>query len=160
MIGSIEEAAIDMHRRIDDLLELSRLGHATRSWAQVRTRDVVESALRTHEQSLPTPRYHISDPLPIVTGDVQSSSRAWTTSSPTPSSTGAAAAACILHVHPGPDSRHPQVRVADRGPGIEPRYSTSGIFGCSRELSDRTEGSGVGLALVRRVRRSMVAALG
>ena len=49
-----------------------------------------------------------------------------------------------------PDDEHAIVFVRDNGIGIEPRHLAR-VFGLFEKLDARSEGSGVGLALVKRV---------
>lgn len=154
-IGRIRAAADRMERLLEDLLELSRTGRIDRPHEDVRLEDVVGEARALAEGRLAARgvRVEVEAALPVVRGDrhrlvelVQNlldnaakfmgereDPAVWIGARDTGSSPG-----------------HVTVYVRDNGVGIEPAHHAR-VFELFHRLDPRVEGTGLGLALARRI---------
>jgi signal transduction histidine kinase len=151
-INLISTAADRMRRLLDALLELSRIGRVVGAATNVPLDPVVAEALAALSGPIASAgvTVRVSTPLPAVRGDrlrlVQvfqnliENSVKFTADSPEPRVEVAAYHADAQVI----------AYVKDNGIGVEPRH-TERIFNLFEQLDRRTPGSGVGLALVRRV---------
>lgn len=148
----IGEATDRMRGLLDDLLELSRVGHLMNPPQPLPMAEIVQAALELthghfHARAV---QVHIAADLPVVYGDrtrlievVQNlldNAAKFMGQQPNPRVT--------ISVR---QTGHEQVIVVqDNGIGIAPEYHQK-IFGLFDKLDRKSEGSGVGLALVRRI---------
>jgi PAS domain S-box-containing protein len=153
-IGRITDAADKMDRLLRELLELSRIGRAMNPPEQVPFEQVVREALGLVAGHLQEGgiRVEIAAGMPVVSGDhvrlvevvqnlVENAAK-FMGSQPAP----------LIEVGARAEERDgkPVFFVRDNGIGIEPQYQEK-IFGLFDKLDNRTEGSGIGLALVKRI---------
>ena len=150
----IKDAAGRMQLLLDELLELARIGHQMNPPVDVPFNAIVEEALSVVESQIMNRgvTVHVQEDLPAVHGDkirlaevVQNlvdNAIKFMGSQPDP---------CIeigMEVRHEVDSAVFFVR--DNGIGILPQYQDR-IFGLFNKLNAKTEGTGVGLALVKRI---------
>jgi PAS domain S-box-containing protein len=153
-VGRIRQATDKMDRLLRELLELSRAGRAMKPPEPVALGDVVREALaavegRLREQGIAV---EVAPGLPVVLGDrtrltevVQNlldNAVKCTGNGPQPR--------IEIGVRPPGADGMPVVFVRDNGVGIDPRY-TERVFGLFEKLDPKSEGTGIGLALVRRI---------
>ena len=142
-----------MQRLLQDLLELSRVGRVvnpargraprrcsrTRRWSSC---GATSTAAASRSRSRRTSR----SSGPTAAG----SSRCCRTSSRTPRSSAAASAAPAIEIGTRRDGDEAVFFVRDNGRGIEPRFLER-VFELFEKLEPGSDGTGVGLALVRRI---------
>ena len=149
-VARIANAADRMKALLDDVLELSRIGRIVNPPEEIPLRELVDETLELLQASI-TGRQAIivvAPEMPAIRGDrtrlrevVQNLvENALKFSPDTP------------HIEIGCRIEGPQVVcwVRDRGRGLEPQY-THRIFGLFEQLDHAGEGTGVGLALVKRI---------
>jgi PAS domain S-box-containing protein len=155
-IQRIGDAADKMQRLLNDLLELSRIGRLVNASERVNLNRMISDVLELLHGRLtggPVPiRVSVQGALPDVYADSPRLMEVWQNlidnaakfmgDQPDP------------HIEIGlvPGSKHelPIFFVRDNGTGIDPRFKDR-IFGLFDKLDSRTEGTGVGLALVKRI---------
>jgi PAS domain S-box-containing protein len=149
----IAEAAARMQRLLDELLELSRAGQPVGPPGAVAIEEVVREALRLVAGDLAARavRVEVGERLPVVFGNrsrlVQVFQNVLANAAKFASPSGDA----VVRV----EARPPKdalvtVVVRDNGIGIDPRHQER-VFGLFEKLDPRGTGTGIGLALVRRI---------
>jgi signal transduction histidine kinase len=151
-LGRIVAAADKMHRLLDDLLELSRIGRVVHPPQDVSLGDLVKDAIELLKGQL-EPKgvvVQVADDLPTVRADrrrllevlqnLLENAAKFTGTQPQPK----------IEVGWRPGGAEPVFYVRDNGQGIEPRFLER-VFGLFEKLDPGGEGTGVGLALVRRI---------
>jgi PAS domain S-box-containing protein len=151
-VGRIGSAARKMMHLLDDLVELSRVGRVGNTAFEVSLRDIVDDALERVSGPLAERKVEVDvmADLPTVFGDkvrlvqvVQNlleNAVKYMGSRDDPR--------IQIGVRPDPDGVTCFVR--DNGMGVDPRYAQR-IFNLFEKLDPRSEGTGVGLALVKRI---------
>ena len=153
-IERITQATRKMNRLLTELLELSRIGRVINPSENVPFEEIVQEALSIVQGQLDARhvRVTVSQPLPVIHGDrarlvevVQNlvdNAAKFTSNQPQP------------HIEIGWRGTDPEGKpiffVRDNGIGIQPRYQER-IFGLFNKLDTQTDGTGVGLALVKRI---------
>jgi signal transduction histidine kinase len=150
----IKGAADSMERLLDELLKLSRIGRVANPPERVPLAFVVRDAVLMLRSQLDERgiRLEVDEPLPEVYGDrvrlvevvqnlVENAAKFHCAGSDRWVRVG---------VRPGSGGEGPVCFVADNGVGIEPRHHER-VFGLFEKLDAKAEGTGIGLALVRRV---------
>jgi PAS domain S-box-containing protein len=153
-IERITQATRKMNRLLTELLELSRIGRVINPSENVPFDEIVQEALSIVQGQLDARhiRVTVSQSLPVIHGDrarlvevVQNlvdNAAKFTSNQPQP------------HIEIGWRDTDPEGKpiffVRDNGIGIEPCYQER-IFGLFNKLDTQTEGTGVGLALVKRI---------
>lgn len=153
-LARIRDATDKMHRLLDELLELSRVGRKMNAPQHVPFGDIVREALELVSGQIKTRgvTVAVADGLPVVYGD----------------------RARLVEVVQNlvdnavkfsGDNREPRVEIGaraadhdegpvfyvrDNGIGVDPQYHER-IFGLFNKLDVQSDGTGVGLALVRRI---------
>jgi PAS domain S-box-containing protein len=148
----LKSAADNISRLLDELLEMSRIGRVMNAPESVRYEDILDAVLRNVAGSLTMKRVDVVV-LPcdvIFYADRQRLTEIWQNliensvkfmgSQPDP------------HIEVGSlkERRRLIFYVRDNGMGIDPRYHEK-IFGLFDKLDKKTEGSGLGLALIKRI---------
>lgn len=148
----IHEAAEKMKRLLDELLELSRIGRLVNPPSETPFRSIVDEALvltrgRLMEKHL---NIHVQDDLPIVIGDrprlvevVQNlvdNAAKFMGDQEEPR----------IEIGVRQQGNEQAFYVRDNGLGIDPAYRER-VFGLFDKLDPKSEGTGVGLALARRI---------
>ena len=148
----IKEAVSRMKRLLDELLELSRIGRLMNPPENVAFEDLVHEALQTARGRLEARgvTVDIQPDLPSVHGDRQrlvevlqnlvDNAAKFMCDQPVPR----------IEIGCQEQDGGPVFFVRDNGIGIEPRFHEQ-IFGLFNKLNPAIEGTGVGLALVRRI---------
>ncbi|HXF84526.1 MAG TPA: ATP-binding protein [Anaerolineales bacterium] len=148
----IGEATEKMHRLLDELLELSRVGRIVNPPSEAPFSTIVEEALslvKGHlmEKSI---QIHVEPNLPVVVGDYPrlvemmqnliENAVKFMGDQPEP------------RIEIGAREQNGEIVffVKDNGIGIEPQYHEK-IFGLFDKLNPKSEGTGIGLAIVKRI---------
>lgn len=151
--NTIERTAQRMRNVIDDMLELCRVGHVTRHIDEVNTDLLLQSIAADFQTQLTEHniRLEIPSDLPVVAASEQllrqlfenllSNAIKYGRGAPNP---------CIRIEYHGGDIEH-CFCVRDNGPGIDARYHAK-VFDLFHRLDrDDTNGTGIGLTLVKRI---------
>jgi signal transduction histidine kinase len=155
-IQRIGDAADKMERLLNDLLELSRVGRSVNISESIDLNQMIPEVLELLHGRLvsgPAPiRVHVQTQLPSVYGDRPRLFEVWQNLIDN--------AAKFMGDQPDPqiqigtagNNEHglPIFYVSDNGMGIDPRFKDR-IFGLFDKLDPRTEGTGIGLALIKRI---------
>ena len=149
----IQDAVNKMHRLLSELLELSRVGRLMNKPEKILFEDLVRDVLELTHGRLESRRVTVQTQpgLPAVYGDRQrlteflqnlvDNSAKFMGDQTNPR--------IEIGVHDG-ESGEPVFFVKDNGMGISPQYHGK-IFGLFDKLDAKTEGTGIGLALVKRI---------
>jgi signal transduction histidine kinase len=151
-ISRITEATDKMRSMLDDLLELSRIGRLLNPLEEVEFGDIVNEALnmiagRMKEKNI---RIIMADDLPKVHGDRQrlrevvqnllDNAVKYSCAQPSP----------VIEIGHRKTSEQDVFFIKDNGMGIDPKYQDK-IFGLFEKLDPSVEGTGIGLAIAKRV---------
>lgn len=148
----ISNAADKMHVLLSELLELSRIGRIMNPPEEVDLGEVVREAVETLDARLRSRNVTVSSPLalPSVYGDrirlrevfenLIDNAVKYAGDQPDP---------CV-EIGTRIDARGTVIYVKDNGIGIEPQFQGR-IFGLFEQLSPTSDGTGIGLALVKRI---------
>jgi PAS domain S-box-containing protein len=148
----IREAVDKMQQLLSDLLELSRIGRQVNPSQQVEFRDLVREAVAIVQGRLDASRARvvIQPDLPRVYGDRQrlvevlqnliDNAAKFMGDQPEP----------VIEIGCRKVDGIPVFFVRDNGIGIDPRFHDQ-VFGLFNKLDPRVDGTGVGLALVKRI---------
>jgi PAS domain S-box-containing protein len=149
-IDRMQRAAAKMQRLIDDLLEISRIGRVVHEAEPVRiadlAREFAELALPSAEHGV---RVEIDESTPVVTGDPTRLRQVLHNLLTNAVKYGCGESGGVIRVAGRVDEAETCFCVRDEGPGIDKPYQEK-IFGLFQRLDSSTEGTGVGLAIVRR----------
>jgi signal transduction histidine kinase len=147
----ISNATDKMDALLSDLLELSRIGRIVNPPEEVNLIELVQEAIETLDARLRANnvQVHISPDLPTLYGDRIRLREVFENLIDN--------AAKYIGDQPRPtieigvrDANNPIIFVKDNGIGIEPSYAKK-IFGLFEKLNPRSEGTGIGLALIKRI---------
>ncbi len=148
----IREAAEKMKRLLDELLELSRIGRLMNPPSDIPFEDIVQEALSLVRGRLRAGNIEVDvqTDLPVVSGDrrrlvevVQNlidNAAKFMGDQPNPK----------IEIGMRNETHEHIFFVRDNGIGLEPEYHQK-IFGLFDKLDPRSEGTGIGLALTRRI---------
>jgi PAS domain S-box-containing protein len=148
----IENAADKMQSLLADLLELSRVGRITNPPEEVNLAEVIKEAIETLDARLRSKNVivHCSLDLPTVYGDrirlrevfenLLDNAAKYMGNQPNP----------MIGIDSRVDDGETVFFVKDNGIGIEPQYQKK-IFGLFDKLNPTSEGTGIGLALIKRI---------
>jgi signal transduction histidine kinase len=148
----IENAADKMHLLLADLLELSRIGRIMNPPEEVDLSQVINEAIETLDARLRSKNVVVNCLLefPDVYGDrvrlrevfenLIDNAAKYTGDQPEP----------IIEIGTRNDDGETVFYVKDNGIGIEPQYQKK-IFGLFDKLNPASEGTGIGLALIKRI---------
>ena len=153
-LGRIRAATDRMSRLLDDLLELSRTGHIDRPHEDVPFEEVVREARSLVEGRLSARgvRVEVEGPLPVVRGDRErlvelvqnlldnAAKFAGDRKDPVVG----------IGARDGVPAGQAGIYVRDNGIGIDPAHQAR-VFELFQRLDPRVEGTGLGLALARRI---------
>ena len=149
----IREAANKMHILLTDLLELSRIGHFLNESQDVPFNDIVQDSLElVHGYLISSDITVQTQPnLPTVHGDRQRLIEVLQNLIDNAAKhMGSRANSYIMIGVQGEEDGMPIFFVRDNGIGIAPEYHER-IFGLFNKLDAKSEGTGVGLTLVKRI---------
>jgi PAS domain S-box-containing protein len=149
----ITEATQKMQRLLNELLELSRIGRQMNPFHEIRFADLVQDALANVRGQLEAGRVavYVHPDLPTVMGDrprltevlqnLLDNGIKFTLDRPNPT----------LEIgHYFSEDNKAVFFVRDNGIGIPPEYHNH-IFGLFNKLNPKSEGTGIGLAIVKRI---------
>jgi PAS domain S-box-containing protein len=155
-VQRISDAADKMQLLLNDLLELSRIGRLMNEPESINFNEMISEVLellhgRIHGGAVPV-RVHVARDLPNVYGDrprlfevmqnLVDNAAKFMGDQPDP---------CIEIGQQGTTSEaDPILFVRDNGIGIDPKFKAR-IFGLFDKLDPRTDGTGIGLALAKRI---------
>jgi signal transduction histidine kinase len=151
-LARIRSAATKMAQLLDGLVALSRVGHVINSPQHVSLQEIVHEAIElvAGAASARNVQIDVADEMPVVNGDrmrlvqvVQNlleNAIKYLGDQPQPR----------IEVGIRPDPACVICWVRDNGIGVQPEYAER-IFALFDKLNPRSEGAGVGLALVRRI---------
>lgn len=148
----ITEAADKMGALLNDLLELSRIGRMINQPTACSMHDIVREAMRILEEPLTTHNVTVTiqPDLPDVTVDKMRMVEVMQNLLENAIKYRTTEAAPVVEIGMQETSRGPAFFVRDNGIGIEQSYLET-IFGLFNKLDTRSDGTGIGLALVRRI---------
>jgi two-component system sensor kinase FixL len=151
-IRRIRAAASRMQTLLEDLLELSRIGRVANPPEKVSMRALVHEAVELVRDRLPGRklRTEISRGLPDAVGDPKRIFEVWLNLIENAVKFMGDQDEPLIEI--GAEAREGEIVyfVRDNGIGIEPSYHTK-IFGLFERLDPNTEGTGIGLAIVKRI---------
>jgi signal transduction histidine kinase len=148
----IANAADKMHTLLSDLLELSRIGRIINPPEEVDLAQVIREAIETLDAQLRSKKLIVNSPLNmhIVYGDrirlrevfenLIDNAAKYTGDQPNP----------MIEIGTKDENNEVVIFVRDNGMGIEPQYQKK-VFGLFDKLNPDSEGTGIGLALIKRI---------
>lgn len=154
-VGRIERATRRMSALIDDLLQLSRIGRVEIERQSVALQEVIQDL----EQDLSDQfrasgaRLHVDGTLPTVSADRAQVVEVFDNLISNALKYGCTKPGGAVRVGSQMGTEEVQIWVQDDGPGIPPAYHEK-IFQAFQRLSNQTEGTGVGLAIVEKIMRT------
>ena len=149
----IREAVEKMRNLLSDLLELSRIGRVVNTSTTVSFRDLTDDALALVHGQLEenAVRVVIQPGLPQVFGDRQRLTEVLQNLIENAAKyMGSQTDPCIQIGQQGEEEDKPIFYVKDNGIGIAPEFHER-IFGLFNKLDTQSDGTGIGLALVKRI---------
>lgn len=151
-LGRIEGAASNMTRLLNGLLELSRVGRIMSEPSQIDMNRLVSSCLAQLAGSLTQKQVEVvlQPGLPAVRGDAQRISAALQNLIENAIKYMGSQLAPRIEIGARVDGTETVFYVGDNGVGIDPQHHEK-VFGLFNKLDTGSEGTGVGLALVKRI---------
>ena len=152
IIATGEETVLRMQGLIEDLLKLSRIGRVVSDLQSVELRPLIEEVIRSHQAELDQQRATVELTLDVPSVPADRNRLAETLDNLLVNALKYACDSPEPRIEIGSETADGEVRlfVRDNGPGIEPQQHEN-IFGLFQQLDATREGSGVGLAIVRRI---------
>jgi signal transduction histidine kinase len=151
-LSRIREAKDKMYRLLDELLDLSRIGRLMNPPENVSFAEIVDDALKLTEGQLKLGKIKVTvqENLPVVHGDrprlvevmqnLIDNAAKFSIGQPDPQ----------IEIGAGKKSDEHVFFVKDNGIGIDPAFHEK-IFGLFNKLDPKSNGTGVGLTLVKRI---------
>jgi signal transduction histidine kinase len=151
-LGRIVAATDKMHRLLDDLLELSRVGRVVHPPEDVALGDLAREVVELVRGQLGESRVavEIADDLPVVRADRRRLREVLQNLVENAAKFTAGEREPRVTIGVRQDGDEQVFFVRDNGRGIEPRFLEK-VFDLFEKLDPTAEGTGVGLALVRRI---------
>ena len=151
-LGRIVAAADKMHRLLEDLLELSRVGRVVHPPEDVPLGELAREAVELVKGHLGQSRVavDIAPDLPVVRADRRRLLEVLQNLVENAAKFAAGQREPRISIGARRDGEEPVFFVRDNGRGIEPRFLEK-VFDLFEKLDPAVEGTGVGLALVRRI---------
>lgn len=153
-VSKISDAAMKMEHLLNDLLELSRIGRLINAPENVPFEEIAQDALervrgRIEELGV---QVSIAQDLPIIHGDRERLIEVMQNmlDNAAKFSAGTAHPQIEIGTKGLDENLHPILFICDNGIGIAPEFHER-IFGLFNKLNPQIEGTGIGLALVRRI---------
>ena len=152
-LGYVRDASMQMARLIDDLLKFSRLGRSHTTGINFKMEELVDDCIQRIERDFPGRdiRWQVSS-LPEVTGDYNLLSNVWINLLGNAVKYSSKKEFSLVEISCYEEEGSYIFSVKDNGIGFEDEYSHK-LFGPFQRLHamDEYEGSGIGLAIVRRI---------
>lgn len=151
-MAEISNAADRMHRLLEELLELSRIGRIANLTEEVPLRSVADDAitlLNTEITNAGT-RFVFDSELPVVRGDRVRLMEVMQNLLQNAVKFSAAHDAPEVHIGTEQRDEETVIYVSDNGIGIDPRYHER-VFGLFEQLTPDNNGTGIGLSIVKRI---------
>ena len=151
-ISRIASAASKMMRLLNDVLELSRVGRVTHTSERVALGEVVSEALELVSGAVAArhARVVVSDSLPVICGSRVRLLQVVQNLVENALKYMGDQVAPLVEFGTRDDPASAVLYVRDNGIGIKPAHAER-VFGLFEKLNPNSEGTGVGLALVRRI---------
>ena len=151
-IGRIDQAARQMKQMLEELLQLSRLGRSANPSERVSLGELAREAVSRLESidGARQIRYEVAAGLPEVLCDRVRMGEVFQNLLENAAKFMGEQQAPRIEIGLRDEGGRQVVYVADNGIGIDERYHDK-IFGLFDKLDGRAEGSGIGLALVKRI---------
>jgi signal transduction histidine kinase len=149
-LGRIVAASDRMQRLLEDLLELSRVGRVVHPFEDVALAALAREAVELVKGLLEHVAVDIAPDLPAVRGDRQRLLEVYQNLVENAAKFTGGQPAPRIEIGARCDGADPVLYVRDNGCGIEKRYLER-VFDLFVKLDPAVEGTGVGLALVRRI---------
>jgi len=152
-IQRISAATDKMQRLLNELLELSRIGRLTNPPENIAFGDLVHEVIKLLEERLRERKIEvkIQDDLPVVCGDSQRLLEVVQNLLDNAVKFMGAQVNPVIEIGAqGEEKGMPIFYIRDNGIGIAPEHHER-IFGLFNKLDPRAEGTGVGLAIVKRI---------
>ena len=151
-IEQIQEAAQTMQGLLRDLLRLSRIGWVTGVLEDVSLSQIAAEAMQRVSGLLSAFRFdvNVSEPLPSVRGDRARLIEVLQNLLENAVKFRGSQTHPRVDIGCRMDAQEMVCFVRDNGAGIDPRYHEK-VFGLFERLDQKVEGTGIGLALVRRI---------
>ncbi len=148
----VRSAAATMARQLDDVLDLSRVGRVAHTPTPVPFAEVVEEALALTRGRLDAHgvQVEVAVELPVVTADRARLVEVVQNLVDNAAKFSAAAALPTIEIGARAEPRGPVFYVRDNGCGVDPAHHDV-VFGLFDQIDAASEGTGVGLALVKRI---------
>lgn len=148
----IQNGALRMGEMLQDLLKLSRLGRTCNAFLPISLNSVLTSVCETLDGLLKSSGavLEIQSDLPSVMGDSMRLNELFQNLIENAVKFRKVDTPCVIRVGWQDIDGRPQVYVQDNGIGIQPAHQKS-IFGLFQKLNPKSEGTGIGLALVTRI---------
>ena len=149
----VSNATDKMQKTLFDLLELSRIGRVTNPREEIALSELAQEALETVDRQIQIHSrkitVNVTSGLPVINGDRARLREVFENLITN--------AANYMGEQKSPridvgkrDGKEPIFFVKDNGMGIEPEYHTK-IFGLFEKLDPASKGTGIGLALIKRI---------
>lgn len=147
----IKGGVAQMAELIDDLLNLSRVGRVVKPSEPVDFGDLIRKILRLHQHEIDTRQIDVDleEDLPTVSVDKERIAQAIDNLIINAIKYGSVPPAPRLEIGSVVNDDEVCIYIRDNGPGIPARYHEK-IFDLFERLDSNTEGTGVGLAIVKR----------
>jgi PAS domain S-box-containing protein len=151
-IQRIGNAADKMQNLLEDLLELSRIGRIGNPPERVALSDVVQDVLEMLNGPIAAQgaRIDVAPSLPVVWGDRVRVQEVLQNLIENALKFAREDAPLVIELGTREDGAETFCTVRDNGVGIDPRYHQK-VFGLFEQLQKGTPGTGIGLALVKRI---------
>lgn len=151
-VDRIRQAALKMDRLLSDLLDLSRTGHVLSAHEEMSFGDLALEAVdrvhgRLHERGV---QVEIEPALPVVRGDRTRLLEVLQNLIDNAAKFMGEQRSPLIRIGARKENGETRFFVSDNGMGIDPRYHHR-VFELFDKLDPRAEGTGVGLALVKRI---------
>ena len=148
----ISTAADKMHALLSDLLELSRIGRITNPPEDIDLAQVIHEAIETLDARLRSRNVivHCALDLPVVYGDRVRLREVFENLIDNAAKYMGDQAEPMIEIGTRCEGGETTIFVKDNGLGIEPQFQ-SRIFGLFDKLNPASEGTGIGLALIKRI---------
>lgn len=148
----ISSAADNFYRTISALLELSRIGHVTNPSVEINLTNLLQGVLEVLEYPIESHKVkiHISPNLPVVLADQDRLKEVFQNLIENAVKHMGEQTDPTIEIGAREQAVERVIFVKDNGVGIAPEYHTR-IFNLFEKLNPAVEGTGIGLALVKRI---------